>query len=112
MLNKMTKKLFSQKWQKFSVADSLNLESLLDESEIEIMNSAREFCQSTLFPNITENYRKSHFDKSIMKKMGEMGFFGCTMTEYDGSGVSHTAYGLINREVERVDSSYRSAFSV
>jgi glutaryl-CoA dehydrogenase len=47
-----------------------------------------------------------------MKKMGDMGFFGCTLHEYGGSGISYAAYGLINREVERVDSSYRSAFSV
>ena len=63
-------------------------------------------------PRVLEATRKHHFDKSIMKEMGELGFLGCTVDEYDLPGVSYVAYGLINREVERVDSGYRSALSV
>ena len=57
-------------------------------------------------------YNDESFDLQIMKEMGEMGFLGCSIREYDLPGLSSTAYGLINREVERVDSGYRSALSV
>ena len=57
-------------------------------------------------------YNDESFDLEIMKEMGEMGFLGCTIQDYDLPGLSSTAYGLINREVERVDSGYRSALSV
>lgn len=63
-------------------------------------------------PRVMEAYNKEHFDLEIMKEMGELGFLGCTIKDYDLPGVSSTAYGLINREVERVDSGYRSALSV
>jgi len=63
-------------------------------------------------PRVREAYNKEHFDLEIMKEMGQLGFLGCTIDDYDLPGVSSTAYGLINREVERVDSGYRSALSV
>lgn len=63
-------------------------------------------------PGITLANRNEVFDKEIMKKFGSMGFLGCTISDYDLPGVSSVAYGLINREVERVDSGYRSALSV
>lgn len=63
-------------------------------------------------PRVREAYNKEKFDVEIMKEMGEMGFLGCTISDYDLPGVSSTAYGLINRQVERVDSGYRSALSV
>lgn len=63
-------------------------------------------------PRVKEAYNNETFDLAIMKEMGEAGFLGCTIKEYDLPGVSSTAYGLINREVERVDSGYRSALSV
>lgn len=63
-------------------------------------------------PRVREAYNKEHFDVEIMREMGQQGFLGCTIGEYDLPGVSSTAYGLINREVERVDSGYRSALSV
>lgn len=63
-------------------------------------------------PRVREAYNKEHFDLEIMREMGQAGFLGCTIKEYDLPGVSSTAYGLINREVERVDSGYRSALSV
>jgi glutaryl-CoA dehydrogenase len=68
-------------------------------------------------PRVREAYNKEYFDTNILKEMGEMGFLGCTLTGNLGDGVelmgtSYTAYGLINREIERVDSGYRSALSV
>ena len=63
-------------------------------------------------PRVKEAYNKEHFDLSIMKEYGEMGFLGCTIPDYGLPGVSSTAYGLINRAVEYVDSGYRSALSV
>lgn len=63
-------------------------------------------------PRILEATRKSYFDKEIMREMGSLGFLGCTIKEYDLPGVSYVSYGLLNREIERVDSGYRSALSV
>ena len=63
-------------------------------------------------PTIVKDYREKKFDKEIMKDLGKMGFLGCTLEEYGGSGLNYVQYGLINREIERVDSSYRSALSV
>jgi len=63
-------------------------------------------------PRILEATRKSYFDREIMREMGQMGFLGCTLNEYNLPGVSYVAYGLLNREIERVDSGYRSALSV
>ena len=63
-------------------------------------------------PRILDATRKSFFDKEIMKEMGKLGFLGCTLSEYNLPGVSYVAYGLLNREIERVDSGYRSALSV
>jgi len=63
-------------------------------------------------PRVREAYNKEHFDLEIMKEMGELGFLGCTIPDYDLPGVTSTAYGLINRQIERIDSGYRSALSV
>lgn len=63
-------------------------------------------------PRVTEAYQKEKFDVGIMKEMGELGFLGCTISDYDLPGVSSVAYGLINRQIEAVDSGYRSALSV
>lgn len=63
-------------------------------------------------PRILEATREGKFHKEIMKEMGELGFLGCTVKEFDLPGVSYVAYGLLNREIERVDSGYRSALSV
>ena len=63
-------------------------------------------------PRVREAYNKESFDVNIMKEMGSLGFLGCTLKEYDLPGISSTGYGLINREIERVDSGYRSALSV
>jgi len=63
-------------------------------------------------PRVRKAYNEESFDVEIMKEMGEMGFLGCTIPDYGLPGISSTAYGLINRQVERVDSGYRSALSV
>ena len=77
-----------------------------------VRDSARQFAQEKLMPGIRKAYNDESFDKHIMKQMGEQGFLGCTIADYNLPGVSSTAYGLINREVERVDSGYRSVLSV
>jgi glutaryl-CoA dehydrogenase len=63
-------------------------------------------------PRVKDAYNKERFDVEIMREFGELGFLGCILTDYNLPGVSSVAYGLINREVERVDSGYRSALSV
>ena len=73
---------------------------------------AKAFAQEKLQPRVKQAYNDESFDLNIMKEFGEMGFLGCTIKEYDLPGLSSAAYGLINREVERVDSGYRSALSV
>jgi len=93
--------------------DPLLLEdSLLAEDERLIMHNARGYCQSKLFPRVLEANRHEKFDREIMREMGSMGLLGPTIEGYGCSGVSSVAYGLIAREVERVDSAYRSAMSV
>jgi glutaryl-CoA dehydrogenase len=77
-----------------------------------VRDSARQFAQEKLMPGVRKAYNDEHFDREIMRQLGEQGFLGCTISEYNLPGVSSTAYGLINREVERVDSGYRSALSV
>ena len=108
----ISNKLFSSNKVSFNFEDPLDLNGLLKEEETMIMNSARDFCQSKLFPGIIKANREEIFDRNIMKEFGEMGFLGATIKEYGCPGVSSVSYGLIIREVERVDSAYRSAMSV
>src|ERR1700690_2515030 len=96
----------------FQWDDALRLESELSEDERAIRDAAREFCQDKLFPRVLAANRHEHFDREIMNEMGEMGFLGATLEGYGCAGVNYVSYGLISREVERVDSGYRSAFSV
>lgn len=87
-------------------------DQLTDEERM-IRDTARKFCQDKLMPRILEANRKEIFHREIMEEMGAMGFLGSTIPEeYGGAGLNHVAYGLIAREVERVDSGYRSAMSV
>jgi len=92
--------------------DILLFDQQLSEEEISIQNSAREYCQSELMPRILEANRNETFDKNIYKEMGEMGFLGAPITGYGCAGVNYVSYGIIAREIERVDSSYRSLYSV
>ncbi|MBT5187906.1 MAG: acyl-CoA dehydrogenase, partial [Kordiimonadaceae bacterium] len=100
------------KWKSAPWEDVLLFEEFLDEEERMIRDQARSFCQSELMPGIVEANRHEVFDRNLMNKMGEMGFLGPTIEGYDCAGVGYVSYGLIAREVERVDSGYRSAMSV
>ena len=96
----------------FQWDDALRLESQLSEDERMIRDAARQYCQEKLFPRVLMANRNETFDRSIMNEFGEMGFLGATLEGYGCAGVNYVSYGLISREVERVDSGYRSAFSV
>ena len=97
---------------RFNWQDPLNLESRLTDDEKLIRDTAHTYSQSQLLPRIIAANRTGHFDRSIMTEMGELGLLGATIDGYGCSGVSSVAYGLVAREVERVDSGYRSAMSV
>ena len=97
----------------FQWDDALLLEDQLNEEERMIRDSARAYVQEKLQPRVTEAYANETSDPSIFKEMGEMGLLGVTVPEqYGGLGSSYVTYGLVAREVERVDSGYRSMMSV
>lgn len=97
----------------FNIDDAFLFESELNEEDRLIMETARDYAQSKLEPRALKGNTEEYFDKSIASEMGEMGLLGLTIPEkYGGSGASYTAYGLVAREVERVDSGYRSFMSV
>jgi glutaryl-CoA dehydrogenase len=99
--------------QTFKWDDPFLLNDQLTDEERMIRDTARKFCQDKLMPRILEANRHEIFHREIMNEMGAMGFLGSTVPEeYGGAGLNHVAYGLIAREVERVDSGYRSAMSV
>jgi len=99
-------------WKSAPWDDVLLLEESLTEEERMIRDQAKAFCQSELMPGILEANRHEKFDRNLMSKMGEMGFLGPTIHGFDCAGVGYVSYGLIAREVEAVDSGYRSAMSV
>jgi len=94
------------------IQDILLFEEQLSEEELIIHKSAKDYCQNQLLPRIVDANRNEKFDKSIYKELGELGFLGAPIKGYGCAGVNYVSYGLIAREIERVDSSYRSAFSV
>ena len=94
------------------IQDILLFDQQLTDEELIIQKSARDFCQNELLPRITDANRNETFDKGIYKEMAEMGFLGSPIKGYGCAGTNYVSYGLIAREIERVDSSYRSAFSV
>ncbi len=96
----------------FAWDDALRLDTALSEDERAIRDAAHAFCQEKLFPRVLMANRQEKFDREIMNEFGEMGFLGATLDGYGCAGVNYVSYGLISREVERVDSGYRSAFSV
>ncbi len=97
---------------RFDWEDPFLLRDQLTEEERMVTDSARQFCQKELMPGIIQANRHEQFDRNIMRQMGEMGFLGVTIEGYGCAGLSSVAYGLIAREVEAVDSGYRSAMSV
>jgi glutaryl-CoA dehydrogenase len=97
----------------FDWTDPLFLSQELSEEERMVRDSARRFCEAKLAPRVREDFRHERFDRALIADMGEMGFLGATLPEEEGGqGLNHVAYGLIAREVERVDSGYRSMLSV
>jgi glutaryl-CoA dehydrogenase len=102
----------SSQFSPFAWDDALRLDTALSEDERAIRDSAHDFCQEKLFPRVLMANRHEKFDREIMNEFGEMGFLGATLDGYGCAGVNYVSYGLISREVERVDSGYRSAFSV
>ena len=98
---------------RFNWEDPLGLHLQLSEEERLTHAAARQFCQERLMPRILEAHRHEHFDRAIMNEFGEHGLLGATIPEqYGGAGMSYVCYGLTAREVEHVDSGYRSAMSV
>ena len=96
----------------FNWEDPLHLEEQLTEDERMVRDSAHDYCQENLMPRILEANRNEQFDAEILREMGSLGFLGSTIDGYGCAGVNYVCYGLVAREVERVDSSYRSAMSV
>jgi len=96
----------------FQWDDPLLLDDQLTEEERMIRDSARHFAQEKLQPRVLEAFHNEHFDPIIMREMGSAGLLGATIQGYGCAGVNYVAYGLIAREIERVDSGYRSAMSV
>jgi len=96
----------------FQWDDPLLLEDLLTDDERMVRDTAQAYCRDKLMPRVLEANRHEKFHREIMNEMGELGFLGPTIEGYGCAGVNHVCYGLIAREVERVDSGYRSALSV
>ncbi|MBN9510291.1 MAG: acyl-CoA dehydrogenase [Alphaproteobacteria bacterium] len=96
----------------FDWQDPLRFDDQLSEDERAIRDTAHAYCQENLFPRVLEAHRHERFDRAIMEEMGRLGFLGATLHTHGCAGVGYVSYGLIAREIERVDSGYRSAFSV
>jgi glutaryl-CoA dehydrogenase len=96
----------------FDWQDPLRMDSLLSPDEILIRDSARRYAQEQLMPRILMANRNEHFDVAVMREMAELGFLGATIPGYGCAGISYVGYGLIARELERVDTAYRSALGV
>ncbi|MFG1344860.1 acyl-CoA dehydrogenase [Xanthobacter autotrophicus DSM 431] len=97
----------------FDWTDPFDLNSQLTEDERLVRDTARDYAQEKLLPRVTSAYLDERFDREIMNEMGELGLLGPTIpAEYGGAGLGYVSYGLAAREVERVDSGYRSAMSV
>jgi glutaryl-CoA dehydrogenase len=96
----------------FNWEDPLLLEEQLTEEERIVRESARAYAQDKLMPRVVEANRHETFDRDVLTEMGTLGFLGSTLQGYGCAGVNHVCYGIIAREIERVDSSYRSSMSV
>jgi len=96
----------------FDYEDPLGMDNLLTEEEKEIRDQVRAFATDKLLPRVVKANLEEHFDRNIMNEMGELGLLGANLKGYGCSGVNYVSYGLIAREVERIDSGYRSAMSV
>src|SRR5215468_2478923 len=99
-----------QSWPAFDWADPFLLDASLREEERLVRDSARGLAQSQLMPLVRDMHRQESFDRGVVREMGKLGLLGSTIAEFGGA--SPVAYGLIAREVERVDSAFRSSLSV
>ena len=97
----------------FDWADPFDLSDQLSDEERMVRDTAHDYAQEKLQPRVTEAYLDERFDREIMRELGALGLLGATIpVEYGGAGLNYVSYGLVAREVERVDSGYRSAMSV
>ena len=97
----------------FNWADPLLLDQQLTDDERSVREAAEAYCQEKLAPRVTLAFRNESTDPAIFREMGELGLLGATIPEqYGGAGLNYVCYGLVAREVERVDSGYRSMMSV
>lgn len=96
----------------FQWQDPLLLDEALSEDERMVRDNVRRYCQEKLQPRILKAHREERFDREILTEMGELGMLGSVLDGYDCAGLNYVCYGLMTREVERVDSSYRSVMSV
>lgn len=92
--------------------DPFFFDEQLTEEERMIRDAAKDFAETKLMPRILDAFHKEHFDRNIIREMGEAGFLGATIHGYGCAGINYVSYGLLTREIERVDSGYRSAMSV
>ncbi len=92
--------------------DPLYLNELLTEEEKSIRKTTKDYCKSKLLPKVIKDNKKCFFDKAIYKEFGSLGFLGLTINGYGAANASNVAYGLVTKEFESIDSSYRSAISV
>jgi len=96
----------------FDFADPFLFQKQLSQDELMIQDVARTYASNFLLPQVVNSFRNEKFDKNIIKEMGEIGLLGATINGYGCPGVNYVSYGLIAREIERIDSGYRSVFSV
>ena len=101
-----------RRWGRFNWEDPLLLESQLADHERQVRDTARQYAQEKLLPRIVDDYNNEAFDRGVIDEMGGLGLLGPTIHGYGCAGVSYVCYGLIAREIEAVDSSYRSTLSV
>lgn len=99
-------------WQKLNWQDPFGLEQQLTDEQRMVRDTARQYAQAKLQPRVRDSFRNEHTDANIFREMGELGLLGSTIEGYGCPGVDYISYGLIAREVERVDSGYRSMMSV
>jgi glutaryl-CoA dehydrogenase len=99
-------------WTKLNWEDPFELDAQLTEEQRMVRESARQYAQDRLAPRVTEAFRSESTDPAIFREMGEVGLLGPTIEGYGCPGVDYVSYGLIAREIERVDSGYRSMLSV
>jgi glutaryl-CoA dehydrogenase len=112
VISKPPEKRLKGKLGGFAWDDALYLDDQLTEEERAIRDAAHDYAQEQLQPRVLMAFRHETYDRSIMTEMGALGFLGATLDSHGCADISYVAYGLISREIERVDSGYRSAFSV